>query len=294
MADRRLWTFPATRESARSEGLRGDASMAAVRSRGEVRLSFAQRAGRTRAYETFQSGCLRARMINTPDAAPCAVLLNTSGGLTGGDRLSQSARWEESAHASVTTQAAEKVYRALDAPAQIEMAFDVADGAQAEWLPQETILFDRAKLSRRAAVRLSAQASFLSIESLVFGRAAMNERMNTGALRDSWRIYRDGKLIYAETIHLQGDVDARLERKSVGAGARAAATLIHAATDAAERLPLLRDAMETAQGRCAASAWNGLLVARFVAPDGETLRADALAALNIIRDGKDMPRVWAC
>ncbi|MET0547528.1 MAG: urease accessory protein UreD [Caulobacterales bacterium] len=295
MSDRRQWTLPARREPARLDFLLPETpSMVAVRSRGEVRLGFAHRAGRTRAYETFQSGCLRARMVTAPAEAPCAVLLNTSGGLTGGDRLSQSARWRDGAAACVTTQAAEKIYRALAEPALIETSLDVDDHCAAEWLPQETIVFDRARLSRRVNVRLTAQSSFLAIEALVFGRAAMDERMNSGEIRDAWRIHRDGRLIFAETLHLQGAVDQHLQRKAIGDGARASAIIIHAAPDAASRLDRLRDAFEDAQGRCVASAWSELLVARLLAPDGETLRADALTALNIIRDGKDMPRVWAC
>lgn len=266
-----------------------------VRARGTLRLAFAHRAGRTRLIEAYQSGCLRARSPATrgPDRT-AAVLINTGGGVTGGDRLDQTIRWREGSIATVATQAAEKVYRAAQGEVEIETRLTVDEGADAEWLPQETILFDGARLNRRTQVDLAPGARFLGVEAVILGRTAMGETVRRGALRDSWRISRAGKLIYADVQRLEGRIDELMQRSAVGAGARAVAVAILAVDGAAALLPAVREIMEQAQGRAAATVVNGLLVSRFLSPDGQTLRRDLVAVLSGLRDGRPLPRVWTC
>jgi len=128
----------------------------------------------------------------------------------------------------------------------------------------------------------------------VLGRTAMGERVSEGLLRDSWRIRRDGRLIFADAQRLEGPIEAAMTRRAIGAGARALAVLVHVSGGAAARLAGLREALAGAAGRAAASAWNGMLVARFLAPDGMTLRADLGRALAALRGGRPAPRVWTC
>jgi urease accessory protein len=170
----------------------------------------------------------------------------------------------------------------------------VADGAHAEWLPQETILFDKARLQREARIMLADGVSFLGLEAVVFGRAAMGERMQGGALRDRMRIYRSGRLIYADALEIAGDVEALMRKSAIADGAGAMAVLVHASSEAASLLPAVRGALGSAQGRAAASSWNGLLAVRFLAPDGASLRHDVIAALGVLRGGRPLPRVWRC
>ncbi|WP_157218374.1 urease accessory protein UreD [Flavisphingomonas formosensis] len=270
-------------------------SLALVRSRGEIDLAFQEHDGRTTIRTAFQSGCLRLRVPRTlPGDAPCATIMNTGGGIAGGDRLDQSIAWGENSIASVTTQAAEKVYRTPGDAARITSRLTVSRGARAEWLPQETILFDRAALDRDMQLRLHGDAEFLGLEAVVLGRKAMDETVRSGMLRDRWRIWRDGRLIYADALKLDGAIAERMGRAALGAGARAFAVLIHISARAAALLGGLREALTAAGGLAAASAWNGLLVARFLAPDGATLRRDMLAALAALREGRAMPRVWMC
>lgn len=245
--------------------------------------------------EAYQSGCLRARSPATFGADRAgAVLINTGGGVTGGDRLHQAIRWEPGAVATVATQAAEKVYRAAQGQVEIQTRLTVSKDADAEWLPQETILFDGARLDRRTEVELASGARFLGIEAVILGRTAMGETIRDGALRDSWRITRDGKLIYADVLRLEGRIDALMRRSAIGAGARAMAVAIMAVDGAAALLPAVREVMEDAKGRAAATVVNGLLVARFLSPDGQTLRRDLVAVLSGLRDGRPLPRVWTC
>lgn len=270
-------------------------SLAAVRSRGEIRLGFRLRDGHTAIAASYQGGCLKVRLPRTHRGeSPCAVVLNTSGGLTGGDSLRQSVAWGEDSVASVTTQAVEKIYRALDEPASVSTRLDVGQGACAEWLPQETIIFDRARLVRDMQIRLAGDADFLGVEAVVFGRTAMGEVVETGSLVDRWRIWRDGRLIYADALRLEGSIDALLRRPAIGAGARAMAVIILAAPRAAALLEPLRIALGAARGEAAASSWNGMTVVRLLAADGSALRHDVLLALASLRDGRAMPRVWSC
>lgn len=263
--------------------------------RGELRLGFAARAGATRLVEAYQAGCLRARTPKPePGGALSAVLINTGGGVAGGDRLRQQVRWGPGASATVASQAAEKVYRSLGADSVIETHLDVAAGAAAEWLPQETILFDRSRLARCTQVDLAEGASFLGLEAVILGRTAMGEQLTDARLSDRWRIRRGGRLIYADAQRLAGPVAALMDRPAIGAGARAMAVMVHVCAQAPARLAPLREALDSASGRAAASAFDGLLVARFLADDGQALRRDLLIALASLRDGRAPPRVWTC
>ncbi len=294
-ADRRQTTTNAHARIAPAHPARGLVPVS-LRSRGALDLSFRTRAGGTQAHRTAQSGCLRVRLPCPDNAgdAPCAVLINTSGGVAEGDRIEQRVFWDEDSIATVTTQAAEKVYRALDVGSTIVARLNVARGARAEWLPQETILFDKARLHRDTQITLAGDAAFLGLETLVLGRHAMGETVRRGRLRDSTRIWRDGRLVYADTLALDGDIGQRMASAAIGGGAGAMAVLICASTCATAYLDPLRTALAGARGHAAASAWNGLLAVRLIARDGETLRKDIVAALGVLREGRPLPRVWRC
>jgi urease accessory protein len=157
-----------------------------------------------------------------------------------------------------------------------------------EWLPQDTILFDRCAVRRRLRVDLAADAWFLGVESLVFGRAAMGEVVNWASLRDVFEVHRAGRLLLHDAIRLEGEAAATLLRPATAAGARAVATLVNVAHDAEAMLDPLR-----ALG-IGASAWDGMLIARMLAPDSATLRAAVVDALRVLRGGRALPRVWLC
>lgn len=271
-----------------------------VRSEGRLALGFRRRGARTVLYDSFQSGCLRARMPRSGGAGSSAeqasvVLMNTAGGLAEGDRLTQDFHWGEGASACVTTQAAEKVYRALASGCRIETQLTAERGACVEWLPQETILFDQARLRRDCRVLLAEDVSFLGVESVVLGRSAMGEVVRAGLLRDTMRIYRNDRLVYADALHLEGDIEQLMRRAAIGDGARAMAVIVHAADTAEAMLEPVRAALDGgAAGLAAASSWNGLLAVRLLARDGADLRRDVMTALGALRGGRDLPRSWSC
>ena len=292
MQDVKTWESVAMPQQRRPDQV----AAAMPRSRGALDLHFRRRGESTVFGTLYQSGCLRVRMPpSEPNAPPEAILINTSGGLTGGDELLVSANWQAGASAVLCTQAAEKIYRSNGATVRITNRLTVGSGANAEWLPQETILFDRSRLQRSSEVNLSEGARFLAAEALIFGRTAMREEVVGGALRDCWRVRIGGRLIYADILHLAGAIAEKLDRNAIGGRARALGTILLITTeDLKALLEQLRKTLARARGRAAASSWNGLLAVRFLASDGEVLRHDMVLALNILRTGRPLPRVWRC
>lgn len=257
------------------------------RSFGAVDLEFRNDAGISRAHRMYQAGVMRVRFPNVK-GAPEAVLINTAGGLTGGDCITMSVEMGAGTSAIVTTQAHEKVYKSSGGTVSMIASLKLGAGAGLEWLPQPTILFDRARLARETHVELAETSDFLGVEAVIFGRTAMGEAMRSGALSDHWSIRRGGRLIHADRFALEGAVAASLSKMSVLAGAAAMATIRHVAPHAAEKLDAAREALGE-DG--AASAWNGLLLARIVTKDGYGLSAALARTLTALR-GRALPPVW--
>jgi len=266
-------------------------ALARLRSHGTVRVNVAVRDGKAVLRDAYQQGCLRARMPRTTTGATELILMNTAGGLACDDRLDQTLGWDADARLTVTTQAAERVYRAIGEPATIATTLTIGPRATAEWLPQETILFDGARLRRTLEIGMAGDARLLALEAIVLGRTAMCETVTTGALDDRWRVRRDGRLIYADALRLDGDIAALMRRRALGAGHGAFATILHVAQDAGVALDDVRAVLPP--GRGAASAWDGMLAVRLLADSGAVLRTDLLRALAVLRQAP-MPRVWSC
>lgn len=275
-------------------------SASAQRAYGRLRVAFDRRGEQTVLAVLRQEGCFKARHPRPePGAIPETVLLNTSGGITGGDDLAASIEARAGTHFVVTTQAAERYYRASPAspPATIRSAVTVADSALLEWLPQETILFDRASVDRTLSVDLAAGARFLGVESLIFGRQAMGETVSDISLRDRILIRRNGRMILHDATRLQGEVGALMGRAGTFADARAMGTVVAVRPDAERFVAPLRAALGQSllpdhSLEAGVSAWNGLVLARLLARDGAALRRAVILVLTILREGSALPRVW--
>jgi len=263
---------------------------AANRARGAVAFDVRSVDGVTRRGRLHESGSLRVRFPSPEGDGLSAVFVNTAGGVAGGDRFDIDITAQEGARLTLTTAAAEKVYRATAQPAELNIALRVADGAHLSWLPQETILFDRAKMSRRIDIDLAEAASLVLCEIAVFGRAAMGERMAQGAFIDRWRVRRGGKLIFAETVRLEGDIGAKLMRPAIAKGGVAIGTALIAPGDEA-LVERVREMTSSLGGEAAISAWNGFAMARFCAQDAARLRADMMAVLGRA-SLSPLPRLW--
>lgn len=263
---------------------------AANRARGTVAFEVHARDGVTRRGDLHESGSLRVRFPSPEAAGLSAVFVNTAGGVAGGDRFEIDIAARQGSRLTVTTAAAEKVYRSHGPSAHLDIALKADAGAHLAWLPQETILFDEARMSRRIDIDLAADASLLLCEIVVFGRTAMGERMTCGSLTDRWRMRRGGELVFAETVRLDGDIGDMLAKSAVAKNGAAIGTALIVPGDEAV-VAHIHEVADLFRGEVGVSAWNGFAMARFCAQDGATLRADMMAVLQRA-SAVPLPRLW--
>jgi urease accessory protein len=224
---------------------------------GELRVTVRRRDCESVLDDLRQFGCLKARFPRrVVPGWMDIVMLNTGGGVAGGDRLDLSFHAAAGAQATIAAQAAERFYRATagDAPSHVRTSLSVAEGAALEWLPQETILFDRSALDRRLEVCVAPTGRFLGVETLVFGRAAMGETVRQGRLRDLIRVRRGGDLLLHDAIRMDGDFAELMERTAVGQGAHVLATIVYVAPDAEQRLEAARSVLERPPSQAATTS----------------------------------------
>jgi urease accessory protein len=263
-------------------------TFAANRAVGGITLAVRASGAVTRRARVREDGPLRVRCPGPISDELEAVIVNTGGGVAGGDRLRLDVTVEPGARLVVTTAAAEKVYRTREAAATIDVKLSVGAAASLAWMPQEMILFDRARLKRAIDIDLAADARLLLAEAIVFGRSGMGEAVHEGFLFDRWRLRRGGRLIHAEAMRLDGAVANKLAPPAVAKGAIAIATILLAPGEEAAGVRALGNRL---RGEAGASTWNGLTVVRLCAADGEALRHDLLAVLAALR-GAPLPRLW--
>ncbi|WP_448956614.1 urease accessory protein UreD [Labrys neptuniae] len=260
------------------------------RAQGSARLTFRRCVGATRLATLYQEGCAKARLPRPlPGVNPEAILINTAGGLTGGDHLTVEVAAGPATSVTITTQACERVYRSTGEDAVVANRLVAEAGARLAWLPQETILFDGGRLFRRLEADLADSAEFLAVEAILFGRAAMGETVRSGALRDRWRIRRNGKLIFADDLRIEGDIDGHLAAAATFGGHHAMATILAVCPEPETRLDRIREIIGSRGG---ASAWDGKLVMRLVAESGLALRRRLEPLLSFLLADRPLPKVW--
>jgi urease accessory protein len=258
------------------------------RARGEGRVVATVRDGRTAIAGLYQEGCAKIRLPNTHSDALQAVLMNTAGGLTGGDHVRWSADAGPGAKLVLTTPACERVYRSIGGDAVVENRLVVRDGAHVDWLPQETILFEHSRLDRRLEVDLAEGATLTAVEAVLLGREAMGEAAREARLRDNWRIRRNGRLIHAEATSIGG---AARERDGISllAGALAFATVLHVGPDAERKLDSVRALLPETGG---ASAIGERLTVRLLGASGLALRRSLSPIIALLSSAGSVPRLW--
>lgn len=272
------------------------------RARGKGELVAQSKDRQTRINRLFQKGCAKIRVPRSSQSlggGECleAIMINTSGGMTGGDRLDW--RFDSGAHGkmTITTQACERVYKSTGDAAR--MRVQLAAGAQARlnWVPQETILFDGANLCRSIELDLDDTAEALLVEPIIFGRHAMGENDIYGTVHDRWRIRRQGRLIHAEDFRLTGDLSRKLEGKFLTGGHGAMATCLLLSEQAEALLNqarhILDDGNRLAICGGAVSHWNGKLLARIVAKDSYALRKTLVPLMQLLNGNVNLPKIWA-
>jgi urease accessory protein len=266
------------------------------RARGALQVTSRLSGAMTRLADLRQEGCLRA-CFPRGEAGPLHVVtLNTSGGMTDGDRLDTRLAAGAGAFMVVASQAAERVYRARCGAeaARVCVHIDIAGSGRVDYLPQETILFDGSALERRLTVDMDAEGTYLGVEILVFGRAASGEVLRDIRLRDRVIVRRGGRLVLHDGVILNGQAAAILRGPATAHGAGAIASLVYASPDASSVLEPLRERLAGERAACGASFRDGMVLARIVARDGAGARRAVLAGLGMLRGRNPLPRVWTC
>ncbi|MDP2354893.1 MAG: urease accessory protein UreD [Beijerinckiaceae bacterium] len=267
--------------------------LASVRSRGVLALSAHLQDGVTRRLRVREEGALRMRFPHESPKRLDAVVVNVAGGMAGGDVYDCAFAAQAGAHLVVTSAAAEKVYRALGAPTRCDVRLRAESGSSLLYAPQEAILFDRVRIHRRYDIEVDSAARLIAVDAVILGRAAMGERVNTLVWRDTWRLRRDGKLIWADATRVEGDAEKLLTASATGGGARAFGTLVYATPDAAHHIEPLREVFRSVKEcEAAVTCFEELLIARFVAHEGHRLRAALIDAMTSLPGGA-LPRSWS-
>jgi len=264
----------------------GQTQISMQRSRGEAFASFSRLGTQTKLVDLHQSGSAKIMLPSQRGMSPEVVFINTSGGLTGGDKLTLRLDLHADACVLATTQTAERAYASTEAPAKISFSATVGQGAHLDWMPQETILYQYSHLSRQTEIDLAPGASCLVAETVVLGRAAMGETLTNARFHDHRMIRRAGRLVWADTTQLSPET---LTSPSAALlhGARAFAVVCLVAQGAQDAVAALRAAVPLA----AVSGWDGKCVVRLTATDGWPLK-QILARILRILSGRSLPRVW--
>lgn len=266
----------------------------AQRVAGTARLVCDRNGGRTRLRRLYQDGSAKIRMPAVSADPLEAVLINTAGGLTGGDRLGWEIDVGAGASATIATQACEKVYRAASGRAEVRVRLNVGEHGRVAWLPQETIVFDRSAFARELEVELETGAEALLLEATIFGRLAMGERAAQGSFHDRWRVSQDGVLLHAEDFRIGPGIAAALDRPAVAGGTIAVATLLMVSPQAEA---MLDPAREIIGGQGDASVWSvkksGKLLARLFATDGYQLRKRLVPLVELLNGRAGLPKLWS-
>ena len=265
---------------------------------GRIVLSGSERG--TRVMDIFQRSPIRIIFPTSVNGAlQEAVLINIAGGIAGGDRLECGVTVLANASIAVTSQAAEKVYRALTEPARIATKLKACEAAKLAWLPQETIVFNLGRVSRETEIELSSGAELLALEWLVLGRAAHGEEVVGGNITESWRVKKDGRLIWADSFRATDEMFPHLHRKALLSNCQAVGTLIYFGPHPDTRLEFLRDIAPSLECQCAATSVGGLIVVRFAAKLSSDLR---LALRSFLQQFSRelgagpfrVPKMWSC
>ena len=268
------------------------------RAAGRARAAVEFRGGRSRLGDLLQEGAAKIRLPRKAGGAIEAVAINTAGGMTGGDRLDWEFRAGAGAALTITTQASEKIYRAGSGEATVNVKLAAGPCARLCWLPQETILFDRAGLSRIIDAELAADAEFLLVESVVFGRLAMGESVTQCRFHDRWRVRVAGRLVHAEDFRVDGPAREILARSATAAGGTAMASILMIGPNCEARLREVRELIADGEGLAGAASHvtvgaTGKLLARMAAENGYVLRKVLAPLVAALHGGEGLPKIWA-
>jgi urease accessory protein len=270
------------------------------RARGAGRIVLRGSGSRTEIVDVFQKFPIRIMCPAIGDGAVReAVVVNAAGGIAGGDRLEFEVTALGNALVTVTSQAAEKIYRSLDQPAQVVTKLRARDAAKLAWLPQETIIFNSARIHRQTEIDLCTGAELMALEWLVLGRTAHGEEVVRGHIRDRWMVKRDGRLVWADSFLVADETFPHLRRRALLSDYKAIGTLLYFGPNLDRRLDMLREVAQSLACQCAATIVSGLIIVRLAAAASSELRIALVCMLQHFgRDGDPgpfrVPKMWSC
>ncbi|OAI14289.1 urease accessory protein UreD [Methylomonas koyamae] len=260
----------------------------------ELTLEFAPRGDKTALVRRQHRGPLTVQRPFYPEGEVCHVyLLHPPGGVVAGDRLTINANAETAAQALITTPAAGKFYRSGGGEAQQTVNLMIADGASLEWLPQETIVYDGARLSANMRVDLAEQSRFIGWEITALGRPAAGEGFSDGHAELNWRIQRGGRLFYLERQHL--DAQAFQARWGLAGNSACGTMFVYPATSL--HLEAVQELIGDEPNR-GVTLIEGLLICRALDERADVLKGYFEKVWGLVRRdvvGKEvcLPRIWA-
>ena len=259
------------------------------RARGRIELGFSFKKSLNCLSHLHQSGCLKALIPKNYSTVPDVVLINTSGGITGGDRLQIQVGVGQKAHVCITSQTAERVYRSSQGMGEIEVKLNLDKSSKLDWIPQETILFDKSAVQRSIKVNMCNNSFLFMVESIILGRQAMGENVTNNLFLDRWQILRNNEPTYFEALKLSNANE--LSGLATLGKNKALATLLYVAPDSEERLQQMRELLANHAILGAATAWDGKLIVRLISEHPQFLRFTLIDIVTKFRK-MSLPRVW--
>jgi urease accessory protein len=267
---------------------------------GKAGVVFSGAANGTEIIDVYQKFPMAVAFPNVDDRRRKeAVLINTSGGVAGGDEIRIEVVAQGNASVAVTTQAAEKVYRALDRPARIRTRIRAEGRARLAWLPQETIVFNQARIARHTEIDVSSGAELIALEWLVLGRIESGEEVLAGHILDSWRVRVDGRLVWADGFLASDRALPQLRKTALLSNWKAIATMIYFGPGLEARLERLREIGASLECACGVTIVGAVIVVRVAAIASVELRRGLRRFLDQLDQELGsgpfgVPKMWSC
>ena len=265
-----------------------------------LQLGFERRGTETLLANRSHIGPLRVQKPLYPEGRELchALVLHPPAGIAGGDRLDINIALDSGAQALLTTPGAGKWYRSAGPMAEQVVSITVGAGGTAEWLPQESILFDGAGSRMNTLVNLEEGSRYLGVETLCFGRRASGETFERGSLRLATDIRHAGKLLWRELGVIEGG-SALMASPTGLAGFTVCSTVIAAGAEVdAQVLAACRAvASPEAGSQFGVTAMPQLFVGRYLGHSAEAARQWFIDLWRHLRPafiGREVsvPRIW--
>ncbi len=263
---------------------------------GAIDLKFQVQAEKTILQRSYAHAPLKIQRPFYPEPNIChAVILHSAGGMVGGDRLTYQIGLEPDSQALITTAAAAKIYRSNGAFAQQQISIELGDNAHLEWLPQETIIFDRAQYQQNLRVDLGARATFCGWEIVRLGRSARQETFTHGCWENALEVWQAGKPLWIDRQRITG---AQWQSSQASAGHPLLGLLVWlggaVSAELVAQARLLAPQHEADWGVTVLAAG---LVCRYRGSDRQAAQAWFVAVWNLLRQASRQrsacpPRVW--